>query len=263
MDELKRDQDSSGFDQIVLHLSKNHSVKKLSLSGPEGSRWYKLPISVFSLHHLMDLDLCYCDLDHQPIFNVFGSLRSLSLFDVEMSTKTLLHVLSNCPSLKSLDLLIGDSHVGGKDCTIVELFKCLPVIEHFTTYTYVSLWLVLDSVPKELPVPLFHLKYFCFEDVCFVDGYGLAFLLVLVKCSPNLEKIKLEINPDHGCYEEYSVVWEEYSDVWSEHLNELEIDCFSNSKPEMEFVKFILARSPKLKKVAYAAWLIGITSQRC
>jgi hypothetical protein len=55
-------------------------------------------------------------------------------------------------------------------------------------------WLVLNSVAQKLPALLFHLKYFCFEDVSFVDGYGLAFLLVLIKCSPNLEKIKLEVN---------------------------------------------------------------------
>lgn len=35
-----------------------------------------------------------------------------------------------------------------------------------------------------------------------------------------------------------------------EHLNELEIRGFSNLENEMEFLKFILARSPKLKKVS-------------
>ncbi|KAF5787907.1 putative FBD domain-containing protein [Helianthus annuus] len=44
-------------------------------------------------------------------------------------------------------------------------------------------------------------------------------------------------------------ILEEFSDVRLEHLKELEIMCFSYLKHEMEFVKFILARSPKLKKV--------------
>ncbi|KAI3761270.1 hypothetical protein L1987_51682 [Smallanthus sonchifolius] len=140
-----------------------------------------------------------------------------------MSTKNLQHLLSNCPSRKSLTLLIGVSHLGDKDCKIIELFECLPMIERLTTYGYVIEWLVLDSI----------------------------------KCSPKLEKIKLEIDWEHECSEEYPVVWEEYSDVWLEHLNELEIECFSNSKPEMEFVKFILARSPKLKKVNIISTLEG------
>ncbi|KAJ0643528.1 putative FBD domain-containing protein [Helianthus annuus] len=111
-------------------------------------------------------------------------------------------------------------------------------------------WLILDAVPQELPTSLIHLKELCFEEICFLQGYGLTFLLILVKCSPNLEKIKLEIDWDVSGYKKYSVVWKEYSDVWLEHLSELEIEGFNNLKPEMEFVKFILVRSPKLKKVS-------------
>ncbi|MFS7981130.1 hypothetical protein Hanom_Chr10g00947361 [Helianthus anomalus] len=47
----------------------------------------------------------------------------------------------------------------------------------------------------------------------------------------------------------YSGILEKYSDVWMEHLKELVIYNFNNSKPSMEFVKFIMYRSPKLKKV--------------
>ncbi|KAI7724418.1 hypothetical protein M8C21_016869 [Ambrosia artemisiifolia] len=252
------DQDSFDFDQVVLHLTKNHAVKKLVLQGLNKLSWHKLPKSVFSLHHLTDLDLTYFVLDYQPIFNGFGSrLRSLSLSNVEISTKTLLHLLSNCPSLKTLALFIGESHLGGKDCTVIELFKCLPMIEHLSTFGDVFEWLVLDSVPQGLPTLLLHLKYFCFKNMWFDCGNGLAFLLVLTKCSPNLKKIKLEINFHETCYKEHpAVVWEEYSDVWLEHLNELEIISFGHLKQEIEFVKFILARSPKLSKVS-------LRSMRC
>ncbi|KAI7724944.1 hypothetical protein M8C21_005497 [Ambrosia artemisiifolia] len=236
------------LDQIILHLSRNHAVKKLELFGWDlTSRWYKLPISVFSFHHVTDLELCCVDIDHPPIFNGFGSLRNLCLRSVGISTKTLLHLLSNCPSLKSLSLFTSVMDFDDK-CTVIELFKCLPVIEHLNTWLHVYWWLVVDSVQQELPTSLIHLKSFCFEEICCVDGYGLAFLLVLIRCSPNLEKIKLENESDH--YKECSIVWEEYSDVWLEHLNEVEIGCFSNTKREMEFVKFILARSPKLKKLS-------------
>uniref|UniRef100_A0A251TPB4 Uncharacterized protein n=1 Tax=Helianthus annuus TaxID=4232 RepID=A0A251TPB4_HELAN len=44
----------------------------------------------------------------------------------------------------------------------------------------------------------------------------------------------------------YSGILEKYSDVWMEHLKELVIYNFNNSKPSMEFVKFIIPRSPKL-----------------
>ncbi|KAJ0873666.1 putative leucine-rich repeat domain superfamily, F-box-like domain superfamily [Helianthus annuus] len=216
MNQLTPHQDFFGFDQVVLHLLKNHAVKKLKLYGLNSFRWHKLPMSIFSLHHLTDLNLSCFVLDHEPIFNGLGDLRSLSLSNVGISTKTLLHLLSNSPSLKSLTLVsshlnnivfnfcsvseyskllqfIGKSHLGCKDCTVIELFKCLPMIERLTTFGYVFEWLVLKSVPQRLPTLLFHLKYFCFENMWFADGHGLAFLLVLIKCSPNLEKIKLEV----------------------------------------------------------------------
>ncbi|KAJ0885184.1 putative FBD domain, F-box-like domain superfamily protein [Helianthus annuus] len=233
------------LDQIIFHLSRNHTVKKLTLAFDYISP-YKLPLSAFSLHQLTDLDLRYVNLDHQPIFSGFGSLRSLSLIEVKISTKAFLHLLSNCPSLKRFNLR-GD--IGSKDCTIIELFECLPAIEHLTIWGICDHpWLVLDSIPEELPTTLIHLKYFRFNEICFIDDHGLTFLAVLIKCSPNLEKIELEICiVDY--YEICCGILEEYSDVRLEHLKELEITCFRNLKHEMEFVKFILARSPKLKKV--------------
>ncbi|KAI3803304.1 hypothetical protein L1987_31454 [Smallanthus sonchifolius] len=96
--------------------------------------WYKLPLCVFSLHQLTDLYLSCIDLDHQPVFSGFGSLRSLCLNHVKISTKALLHLLSNCPSLKSFNLARAPTPIGDKDCTVTELFGCLPMIDNLTTW---------------------------------------------------------------------------------------------------------------------------------
>ena len=42
---------------------------------------------------------------------------------------------------------------------------------------------------------------------------------------------------------------EDYSDLSFEHLNILEILYMSNFKYELDFVKLVLAKSPKLKRV--------------
>ncbi|KAK9078398.1 hypothetical protein SSX86_002455 [Deinandra increscens subsp. villosa] len=176
------------IDQIILHLSMNHALKKLTLAFDD-RRLYKLPLCAFSLHQLTDLDLI----------------------------RTLILVGNQYP----VDLL--SQGMGYKDCTVIELFKSLPMIERLETYVVSFLeMLVLDSVPKELPTSLIHLKY---DDTGYDYSNGI--------CSDILE---------------------EYSDVWLEHLNELTIGCFSYAEPEMEFVKFILARSPVLKKV----WILGV-----
>ncbi|KAF5758363.1 putative leucine-rich repeat domain superfamily, F-box-like domain superfamily [Helianthus annuus] len=253
------DHDCFEFDQIILHLSRNHTVKKLRLDGP-GSMLHELPKSVFALHDLEDLDLCDFIVDLPSIFNGFGSLVSLYLNDVKLSTKTLRHLLSNCPSLESLNLDIGESD---DKCTIYELLKCLPVIEDLTISIDYCEWLVLDSVPQELPTSLIHLKYIRLDGMSFVEGSRLAFLLVLIRCSPNLERIKLqmalEYNGDQGYGDhEYRAVKDEYSDVWFkrlwlEHLKKLEISLIRSSHViefVKDFVKFILVRSPKLKKVS-------------
>ncbi|XP_022022601.1 F-box/FBD/LRR-repeat protein At1g13570 isoform X1 [Helianthus annuus] len=253
------------LDQILLHLSRNHTIKKLTLTLYHSDP-YGLPLSVFSLHHLTDLCLEYCAINHKPIFNGFGSLTSLTLNQVRISRETLLHLLSNCPSLKSLYMVIDEEEFVGDEYPFMEpsnmeLFKCLPMIEHLTTSGYLIMSLVQASIPEELPASLIHLKCCTIEDMCFVDAYGLPFLADLIKCSPNLEKIKLEINADccietkGDKLEEHSVNLEEYSYVWLEHLNELEIRNICNYKSELEFVKFILARSPNLKKVILVTWM--------
>ncbi|KAJ0639558.1 putative FBD domain-containing protein [Helianthus annuus] len=48
---------------------------------------------------------------------------------------------------------------------------------------------------------------------------------------------------------------EEYSDVWLERLNDLQI-YFCTDSLETKFVKFILARSPKLKKLTILTHLV-------
>ncbi|XP_076933302.1 F-box/FBD/LRR-repeat protein At1g13570-like [Bidens hawaiensis] len=237
------------IDQIIFQLSRNHPVKKLTLEVRK-SYSYKLPLSLFSMHHLIELNLDCCDLVHQPIFNGFGSLASLSLVEVNMSKLTLQHLLSKCPSLKRLHLSIfGDDILGDEISSIMELFKCLPVIEHLTTLGSISHLLLQDSVPQELSISLIHLKYFCMGQLDFGGGFGLPFVCVLIKCSPNLEKIKLEDFGDE-CYAKMELnMLEKYSVVWLEHLNELEIEYVDNSMLLIEFVKSIMVRSPKLKKV--------------
>ncbi|KAM0042997.1 putative leucine-rich repeat domain superfamily, F-box-like domain superfamily [Helianthus debilis subsp. tardiflorus] len=260
---LKTGLPSCEVDQVLCHLSKNHLVKKLRLDFDIGHCSYNLPFSVFSLHHLTELYLSWCGLDHQPAFNGFGSLVILSLDFVWISRKTLLCLLSSCPSLKSLRLIMPkDQVVGHENSTLIELFQCLPLIEHLTIWSETIWRFIPDLVSQELPTSLIHIKYFCLEQMSFHHGYALTFLVVLIKNSRTWRKLRLEIDAEHylfndtdydsDVYEEYhSDVWLEHlSNVWLEHLIELKIRDFSNLEPELEFVKLILAKSPKLKKVS-------------
>nr|GEY26547.1 replication protein A 70 kDa DNA-binding subunit A [Tanacetum cinerariifolium] len=59
-------------------------------------------------------------------------LRALILNGVDISKKTLLHLLSSCPSLRSFSMLPMDHNYGEGNDTLADLLKCLPVLEHFT-----------------------------------------------------------------------------------------------------------------------------------
>ncbi|KAK1429024.1 hypothetical protein QVD17_11223 [Tagetes erecta] len=236
------------IDHIIRHLSKKDTVKilKLDLNGT-----YKLPLSFFSLHQLTDLYLNDCVLDHHPTFNGFGSLTTLHVELLWACEKMLLRLLSGCPLLKRLTLYCDAATLyDNNDSTIVDLFKCLPVIEHLSLWFYIVMCFVPERLPKELPTPLVHLKYLCMEDMCFSHKYSLPFLVLLIRSSPNLEKLRLEIIGENWLngYEFGTLIIEDYSDIVLEHLNELEILQFSNGEIEMDLVKLILAKSPVLKK---------------
>ncbi|GKA55723.1 hypothetical protein Tco_0754795 [Tanacetum coccineum] len=102
-----------------------------------------------------------------------------------------------CPLVKTLHLDIPSSYItitgsndGSNDGpTIMVLLECLPMIETL------SLWFpVCDvfedvKVPRELPTPLFHLKYLDIYNVFFTNKHELI-IAFLMKNSPNLEKLK-------------------------------------------------------------------------
>ncbi|GJT05403.1 hypothetical protein Tco_0839865 [Tanacetum coccineum] len=236
----------------------NNTLKKFTLDlHPlhEDCR-YQLPRSIFSLHHLMDLNIIWCDFDFGSISNGFGSLTSLYLTAVSIYKKALLRLLSSYPSLKCFELVQMIDPTEVDEVTNIELLICLPMIEHLSFYGWIDQHFTQNSNPKELPNALVHLKYFLLEEMMFFDEYGLDFLCLVMRSSPNLKKIKLQVNieypedfevPENSMIK--SVSLESCSNIWLEHLEELDIREFSTVLCVMEFMKLILAKYPVLKKV--------------
>lgn len=112
---------------------------------------------------------------------------------------------------------------------------------------------------------------------CFDCKSRVALLALLMRSSPNLKKLKIEVNLHsvsylnkfvcqttlHNSYcsffqitfcfksdpETCSFKLKDCSDIWLEHLNEFEIINLSTDRDQLDFVKLILAKSPVLKKV--------------
>ncbi|GJS39041.1 F-box/FBD/LRR-repeat protein [Tanacetum coccineum] len=179
------------IDPILTYLPRKTRVKKLKFNF--GWPLHCVPLSHYSFGHLTDLYLIRCGFHLPPTFNGFGSLTSLYLQEVNFSTVTLQHLLSNCPLLKTLDIrnpCISGS-IGGP--TISEIFECLPVIETFSiSFELIRVFrdIAIHKVPRELSTTLIHLKYLRIDGVYFFSKTELSVLALLIKSSPNLEKLK-------------------------------------------------------------------------
>ncbi|XP_071692313.1 F-box/FBD/LRR-repeat protein At1g13570-like [Rutidosis leptorrhynchoides] len=85
----------------------------------------------------------------------------------------------------------------------------------------------------------------------------MPFLALLLRASPNVEKIKLHTCVSVRIYpvmletdsdaDEQLDVGQDYSDIQLKNLTELEIKTPGIKKVELDFVKFMLVRSPVLK----------------
>ncbi|XP_071703580.1 F-box/FBD/LRR-repeat protein At1g13570-like [Rutidosis leptorrhynchoides] len=168
-----------------------------------------------------------------------------------------MHILSNNP-LKSftmlthgLSILINNDDEYG---TMDELFYSIPVIEHLTLDVWDCVYFGRGVIPREVATSLVHLKYLRLEGMCFLANDWFRFLLLLLRSSPNLEMLELQMLCEHDDHDDdhedlYSVTMQDCSDIWLNHLIELEIEDNPNTKYELEFVKLILAKSPVLEKV--------------
>ncbi|MFS7892246.1 putative leucine-rich repeat domain superfamily, F-box-like domain superfamily [Helianthus anomalus] len=118
---------------------------------------YWLPESLPSLHKLTDLYLNRCRLDNPNP----GSL---------------------------LDIDDHDSTV------IIKLFECLPVIKNLTIHLLTLKYFAQGRTPNKLPAALVHLKYLCITDTCIAYEHKIPCYALLIRSSPNLEKLKLVVN---------------------------------------------------------------------
>lgn len=246
------------IDQIILHLSRHSNIKKFIFKIWSNdifkgffSKRYELHSLVFSLHGLEHLDLTCCVIKLPLTFSGFIKLRSLDLCDVNISTKTLQRLLTNCPLLEKVILMGYPNDFNTRDNTCIELSKCLPLIQVLEiSRTYIKHF-VAGGMQK-LHNSLVHLRIFSL-DACFLKEDDLSFALSMISSSPNLEKIKIQLCWNHKLCGQQTLknlldFEKDYPGLNLDHLKEFEITSFHDYAPEREFVKLIMAKSPVLKK---------------
>lgn len=241
------------IDQIILYLSKNSTVKKFTLCIGVGDDHKLLP-AFFMLQQLTSLMLQNCAFQPPSTFCGFSRLTSLYFHNVSITCKLLLRFIANCPLLKSFTLIGDEEHlIGCWNSGFVELFECLPLIEHLHMSSYPVQCFATGDMPQKLGTLLDRLRVVNLSGLCFAREIELRSALLLVASSPNIQKIvmKMYYNPKEAVSQAAMNLLDlqDYSDVILDHLCELEITNISHMKPGLDFVKLILAKSPMLKKV--------------
>ncbi|XP_058193502.1 F-box/FBD/LRR-repeat protein At1g13570-like isoform X4 [Rhododendron vialii] len=131
----------------------------------------------------------------------------------------------------------------------VMLLENVPVIESLELdYCYVK-GIAAYGVPTTLPTTLNNLKNIELYEICFGERDDISVLICLIRSSPNLEEVTihaftgatsasptvLDFSEVHGC-----------SDVSVNQLRRVDMKNISGTKPELEFIKLLLAKSPML-----------------
>ncbi|GKB66983.1 F-box/FBD/LRR-repeat protein [Tanacetum coccineum] len=232
----------SELDHIICYLSRNNHLKKICFLGSL-KHCYKLPSSFFSLQGLEEIGLYNCLFRPPIIFDGFSKLRSLCFGNVDITSKTFLPFLSNCPLLRDLALMgdySRDFATGGNKFTFVELLQCVPLIE---------ILVIEGGMPHKLPTSLVHLKYLLLE-VCYDKEYIVSSALCLIRSSPNLEKISLTAydKSDTAHISKTFPGIQDYSGFTLDHLEIFQMVYFANEDLKVDFLKLIMAISPVLKK---------------
>ncbi|KAK4341602.1 hypothetical protein RND71_040103 [Anisodus tanguticus] len=205
-------------DNLIYFLSRD-AIQDLVLRLPKPEdNLYKLPSSLFTCLQLRRLTL-------------ESSVRFLCL--------------KNIPLLAKISLMDDEGR-----CDIVKFFQSLSTIEHLhleymdQLKTYQQGFPLILTVSNIVPYAFF---------LCFLDEVLCA--LCLIRSFPYLQYLKIEIIDVN--YEDIPALEclevEHFSDVTFNHLREVRLIMGTGSKPEMQLIKLLLAKSPVLVRMLIEA----------
>ncbi|XP_059307210.1 F-box/FBD/LRR-repeat protein At1g13570-like [Lycium ferocissimum] len=277
------------IDNFIYFLSRN-GIQHLVIFFP-WYHLYKLPSSLFSCSELRHLNLHNCSIHHPSAFQGFDKLVSLVLCRVTISSELLESLISHCPllgrlvlntpevldtieinapvlrsfnftgnissiCLKNVPLLVKVSlesdDIRAEDLDFAKVFESCSALEHLSLNFFNSQIFAAEGyeAPTRLPFDL-SVKRFYLPDIYLVDSYKLSYALCLIRSSPYLEYLELQVyseaEDDDGMLEPLEV--ERFSDVTFNHLTEVKLDFFGGKMSEMRLIKLFLAKSPMLVRM--------------
>ncbi|XP_060186135.1 F-box/FBD/LRR-repeat protein At1g13570-like [Lycium barbarum] len=228
------------------------------------------PPSTFEgFDRLVSLELCRVEISseslgslisHCPLLEklVLKTLKVLSVleinapmlrsFDFTGSISSL--CLKNVPVLTKASLICEHSSMVVENFDYAKFFESCSGLEHLLLnfgYGYDEFF--ADEIPTRLPFYLNRVKHLDLSQIVLKNPFKLSCALCLIRSSPYLEYLKIEVNnrPESDIEESFEL--ERFSDVTFNHLREVTVVSFGGTMPEMQFIKLLLAKSPVLVKM--------------
>ncbi|CAL5338520.1 unnamed protein product [Camellia sinensis] len=133
---------------------------------------------------------------------------------------------------------------------LVTLLGSLPVIDFLRLDYFYIQYMAADGVPKRLPTTLKRLKTLRLTEICFGELEEILVMLCLIRSSPNLQKMTIRVHTNESVAIDSVLVlleMQEWSDVTLNRLRQVEMRSLSGSRPELEFIKLLFAKSPVLE----------------
>ncbi|GMN35409.1 hypothetical protein TIFTF001_005291 [Ficus carica] len=229
--------DDCALDRWILHLTRS-PVKDISLTNlRERDQGYNLPSCLFSCQSLINLKLIFCCLKPPPSSKGFSNLKRLGFLHVNLAQDVFENLVSSCPMLETLDLV--DVRASSSD--------------------YLAGGVKLVEVLK----PCIHLNYLVMETNVNNREESLT-ARCLLNIVPNLQELHI-VTTIYLSYINHPFIdenvtgtetnfWEDgCRDCQFTKLQLVRLTRVTSTKPELDFIEFILLNSPVRERMIVGA----------
>lgn len=171
--------------------------------------------------------------------------------------------LRNVPLLAKVSVLFFEhyepSGVKEGKHDLAKFFESIPALEHllWEGNMFQHLTDKAVEVPRRLSSALSCLKHLYMNLLCPDDLHNLQSALCLIRSSPYLQDIEIEMYQrfypdkllDPAIRDYVDEIPASFSDVTLNHLREVKLKGIAGTRPEMQLIKLLLAKSPALVKM--------------
>ncbi|KAJ9558821.1 hypothetical protein OSB04_013435 [Centaurea solstitialis] len=191
------------------------------------------------------------------VFNFNITASDLDMPSVNACFNAMLLRLMDNPCLSMVSICFGkpiEDCVQLEGMNLTRMLSVLPKLRSLVIDGHFLKFLCADQVPKWLPSALNSLRYFRLYDLRHSDLDQLQGALCLLRNSPNLETLRLSHTKLEAMHYDVGPASDhlESPDCLDQTLNQLrtvEITNLKGSRPELLFIKLLLAHSPSLDKM--------------